>query len=118
MPDIPLSAGKLELLSELFFAKFPYTSPYTHVFVRVCIILPCIYLYIILAINIRASSLQLSVWLYTMYMTDAPRVLHFSAFILSAVILILLNKGRYDFALTLIYGYHFFITKVLVKWCL
>ena len=37
VPDIPLSAGsKLELLS--VFAKFSYTSPYTHVFVRVCII--------------------------------------------------------------------------------
>ena len=37
---------------------------------------------------------------------------------LSAVILILLNKGRYDFARHSIYSYHFFITKVLVNCCL
>ena len=43
VPEIPLSVdNKLELLLKAFvFAKFPYTSPYTHAFVRVCI-LPCI----------------------------------------------------------------------------
>ena len=48
MPEIPLSVGsKLELLLRAFvFAKFPYTSPYTHAFVRVS----CIYVYNILAI--------------------------------------------------------------------
>ena len=52
VPEIPLSIGsKLELLLRAFvFAKFPYTSPYTHAFVCVCI-LPCIYVYIILAIH-------------------------------------------------------------------
>ena len=41
VPEIPLSVGsKLELLLRAFvFAKVPYTSPYTHAFVRVCIIL-------------------------------------------------------------------------------
>ena len=41
---VPLSIGsKLELLLIAFvFAKCPYTSPYTHAFVRVCI-LPYIY---------------------------------------------------------------------------
>ena len=40
VPEIPLSVGsKLELLRAFVFAKFPYTSPYTHAFVRV----PCIY---------------------------------------------------------------------------
>ena len=50
MPEIPLSIGsKLELLRRAFvFTIFPYTSPYT---VRICI-LPCIYVYIILAIYI------------------------------------------------------------------
>ena len=42
MPKIPLSVGsKLELLIRdraFVFARFPYTSPYTHTFVRVCII--------------------------------------------------------------------------------
>ena len=63
MPEIPLRIGsKLELLLRAFVVKFPYTSPYTHAFVRVCIlILPCIYVYI--SYN-------------TMYMTEAPRVLH------------------------------------------
>ena len=47
MPEIPLSVGrKLELLRAFVFDKFPYTSPYTHAFVRVCIILPCIYMYV------------------------------------------------------------------------
>ena len=38
-PEIPLSIGsKLELfLRASFFAKFPFTSPYIHAFVRVCI---------------------------------------------------------------------------------
>ena len=41
VPEIPLSIGsKLELLRAFVFAKCPYTSPYTHGFVRVCI-LPC-----------------------------------------------------------------------------
>ena len=37
VPEIPLSVGsKLEQLLRAFaFAKFPYTSPYTHAFVRV-----------------------------------------------------------------------------------
>ena len=67
MPEIPLSVGsKLELRTTFVFAKFPYTSPYTHAFVRVYMhILPCIYVYI-------------------SYMTEAPRVLHFSAFIIAA----------------------------------
>ena len=58
MPEIPLSVGsKLELLLRAFvFAKVPYTSAYTHAFVHVCI-LPCILYY-----------------LYTMYMTEVPRV--------------------------------------------
>ena len=44
VPEIPLSVGsKLELLRAFVFAKFTYTSPYTDAFVRVCIILPCIY---------------------------------------------------------------------------
>ena len=36
VPEIPLSVGsKLELLFRAFvFANFPYTSPYTHAFVR------------------------------------------------------------------------------------
>ena len=43
VPEIPLSIGsKLELL--LRAAKFPYTSPHTHAFVRVWLILPCIIL--------------------------------------------------------------------------
>ena len=38
LPEIPLSVGsKLELLRDFVFAKFPYTSPYTHAFVCVCI---------------------------------------------------------------------------------
>ena len=43
VPEIPLSVGsKLELhvlLRAFVFARFPYTSPYTHAFVRVCILL-------------------------------------------------------------------------------
>ena len=47
MPGIPLSVGsKLELLRAFVFANLPYTSPYTHTFVRVL----CIYVYIILAV--------------------------------------------------------------------
>ena len=61
VPEIPLSVGsKLELLRTFVFANFPYTSPYTHAFVR----LSCIY--------------------YIQCMTEAPRVLHFSAFIIIA----------------------------------
>ena len=41
VPEIPLSVGsKLELhvlLRAFVFAKIPYTSPYTHAFVHVCI---------------------------------------------------------------------------------
>ena len=56
MPDIPLSVGsKLELLRVFVLAKFPYTSPYTH--------------------DLSAYAV------YIIYMTEAPRVLHFSAFI-------------------------------------
>ena len=45
VPEIPLSVGrKLELLRAFVFDKFLYTSPYTHAFVRVCIILLCIYM--------------------------------------------------------------------------
>ena len=42
LPEIPLSVGsKLELLLRAFvFAKFLYTSAYTHALVRVC----CIYI--------------------------------------------------------------------------
>ena len=67
MPEIPLSVGsKLELLLSLPNVR---TSPYTQAFVRVCI-LPCIYMYVYISYN-------------TMYnvMTEALRVLHFSAFI-------------------------------------
>ena len=41
VPEIPLSVGsKLKLLLRAFvFAKCPYTSPYNHAFVRVCIII-------------------------------------------------------------------------------
>ena len=44
--EIPLSEGsKLELHRAFVFARFPYTSPYTHAFVRVCTcILPCIFI--------------------------------------------------------------------------
>ena len=43
VPEIPLSVGsKLELLRAVVFDKCPYTSPYTHAFVRVYI-LQCIY---------------------------------------------------------------------------
>ena len=65
VPEILLSVGsKLELLRAYVFATFPYTSPYTHAFVRVCInYCPCIRV-------------------YTVYMIEAPRVLHFSAFII------------------------------------
>ena len=40
VPEIPLSVGsKLELLLRAFvFANFPYTSPYTHAFVRLLIV--------------------------------------------------------------------------------
>ena len=63
VPEIALSVGsKLELLRAFVFAKCPYTSPYTHAFVRVCVYI-----------------------LYTLYMTEAPRVLHFSAFIVIRV---------------------------------
>ena len=52
VPEIPLSVGsKLEvelLLRAFVFAKFPYTSLYTHAFVRVCIILPHVYTCILL----------------------------------------------------------------------
>ena len=52
MPDIPLSVGrKLELLRTFVFDKCPYTSPYTHAFVRVCIILPCMYMYMYVYIS-------------------------------------------------------------------
>ena len=62
VPEIPLSVGsKLELLLSLpNFRILPCTL--THLSAYICI-LPCIYVYI------------------TMYMTEAPRVLHFSAFI-------------------------------------
>ena len=48
--EIPLSEGsKLDLHRATFvFARFPYTSPYTHAFVRVCIIAVYIYTCIIL----------------------------------------------------------------------
>ena len=61
-PEIPLSVGsKLELLLRAFvFANFSYTSPYTHAFVRLSYIIQC--------------------------MTEAPRVLHFSAFILRIIL--------------------------------
>ena len=72
VPEIPLSVGsKLELLLRAFvFAKCRYTSPYTHAFVRVCI-LPCI-------LYIRILKYYI---IHCIYMTEAPRVLHFSAFI-------------------------------------
>ena len=68
VPEIPLNVrSKLELLLRAFvFARFLYTSPYTHAFIRVCI-LPCIYD----CVNYIHDS------------TEAPRVLHFSAFILT-----------------------------------
>ena len=65
--EIPLS--KLELHRAFVFARFPYTSPYTHAFVRVCTCkLPCIFIRVY----------YISCIVYTMY---TPRVLHFSAFI-------------------------------------
>ena len=46
VPEIPLSVGsKLELLRAFAFGKFPYTSPYTHAFVRV-------YMYMYIAVYI------------------------------------------------------------------
>ena len=45
--EIPLSEGsKLELhCTSQILARFPYTSPYTHAFVRVCTcIMPCVYI--------------------------------------------------------------------------
>ena len=75
MPEIPLSVGrKLELLRAFVFDKFPYTSPYTHTFVRVCIILPCMYMYVYI------SYIQ-CIYIHD---TEAPRVLHFSALIIHA----------------------------------
>ena len=79
VPEIPLSIGsKLELLLRAFvFANFPYTSPYTHTFVR----LSCIYTCILLQC-----------------MTEAPRALHFSAFILHlscARVRLLIKGGSY-----------------------
>ena len=80
VPEIPLSVGsKLELhvlLRAFVFAKFPYTSPYTHAFVRVCtFILPCIFI----CVYINYIS-----YVHCIY---PPRVLHFSAFITHAYIL-------------------------------
>ena len=69
VPEIPLSIGsKLELLRAFVFAKFPYTSPYTHAFVRICILLCILY-----------TGIQ-CIYVYNIY-TGVPRVLHFSAFI-------------------------------------
>ena len=73
MPETPLRVGsKLELLLRAFvFAKFPYTSPYTlalsaYAFCRILYVYTCI----ILAIhNVHVPVIE------------APRVLHFSAFI-------------------------------------
>ena len=75
MPEILLSIGsKLELLLRAFvFAKLPYTSPYTHAFVRVYIV----YAYILPCIYYTCTCI-----LQSIYMTEAPRVLHLSAFIL------------------------------------
>ena len=73
MPDIPLTVdSKLELLRAFVFAKFPYTSPYSHAFVHVCILL-CT------RIILSYRPIQ------CIDMTEAPRVLHFSAFMLSCV---------------------------------
>ena len=82
VPEIPLSVGsKLELLRAFVLAEFPYTSPYTHAFVRVCI-LWCI---IIIVVYTRTSRAQVNANSYSCIqctcMTEAPRVLHFSAFI-------------------------------------
>ena len=44
VPEIPLS-GRQQARTTFVFAKFPYTSPYTHAFVRV-FILPCIILHV------------------------------------------------------------------------
>ena len=47
VPEIPLSVGsKLELLRAFVFAKCPYTFPYTHAFVRVCIVYMHVYIYV------------------------------------------------------------------------
>ena len=57
MPELPLSVGrKLELLRAFVFDKFPYTSRYTHAFVRVCIILPCIYMYVYITMYIQDTE--------------------------------------------------------------
>ena len=53
VPEIPLNVGsKLELLLRAFvFANFPYTSPYTHAFVRLsCIYIRCASILDIIAI--------------------------------------------------------------------
>ena len=69
VPQIPLSVGsKLELLLRAFvFAQFSYTSLYTHAFVRVCILVSCIciYVYIILISYIQCRHV---------YMTEGPWV--------------------------------------------
>ena len=59
VPEIALSVGSK--LRAFVFAKCPYTSPYTHAFVRVCV--------------------YIHNYIHIIYMTEAPRVLHFSAFI-------------------------------------
>ena len=58
VPEIPLSVGsKLELLLRAFvFANFPYTSPYTHAFVRLsCIYIRCASILDIIAIYMGSS---------------------------------------------------------------
>ena len=52
VPEIALSVGsKLELLRAFVFAKCPYTSPYTHAFVRVCV-----YIHIIHIVHDRGAE--------------------------------------------------------------
>ena len=75
VPEIPLSVGsKLELLLRAFvFAKFQYA--YVHS--RIC------------SRNIAVYNIDLYVYTSynTMYMTEAPRALHFNAFIICCTFL-------------------------------
>ena len=57
MPEIPLSVGsKLELLRAFVFTKFPYTSPYTHAFVLICIIIIAVYILAMYSVHDRGAE--------------------------------------------------------------
>ena len=55
--------------------RFPYTSPYTYAFVRILMHLST---YVYIAVYIRVYYIS---YIQCICMTEAPRVLHFSAFI-------------------------------------